>query len=78
MKPPLVPDEFPALPRVQGLSWAAFEAGLAYKNRSDLMLASMLQDTTVAGVFTNSMCPAAPVDNRLRERPSNYLQCGKR
>ena len=62
MKSLLAPDKFPALPKVQGLSLAAFEAGLTYKNRSDLMLASMPQDTTVAGVFTKSMCPAAPVE----------------
>ena len=62
MNSPLAPDKFPALPKVQGLSLAAFEAGLTYKNRSDLMLASMPQDTTVAGVFTKSMCRAAPVE----------------
>ena len=62
MNSPLAPDKFPALPKVQGLSLAAFEAGLTYKNRSDLMLASMLRGTTVAGVFTKSMCRAAPVE----------------
>jgi len=59
---PLAPEKFPDLPEVKGLSLAAFEAGLTYSNRSDLMLASMPENTTVAGVFTKSMCPAAPVE----------------
>ena len=59
---PLAPDRFPELPEVAGVRLAAIEAGLRYRNRADLMLARVPAGTTVAGVFTRSQCPSAPVD----------------
>lgn len=59
---PLAPDEFPKLPTVKGVQLATFEAGLRYTNRADLMLAVVPEGSTVAGVFTKSLCPSAPVD----------------
>jgi glutamate N-acetyltransferase/amino-acid N-acetyltransferase len=37
-------------------------AGLRYQQRADLMLARLDPGTTVAGTFTSSLCPSAPVD----------------
>ena len=59
---PLAPDSFPELPTVAGVQLATFEAGLRYQNRADLMLAVVPEGSTVAGVFTKSLCPSAPVD----------------
>jgi len=35
---------------------------MKYQNRADLMLATVPEGTAVAGVFTQSLCPSAPVD----------------
>lgn len=59
---PLAPANFPVLPAVGGVQLATFEAGLRYTNRADLMLAVVPEGSTVAGVFTTSLCPSAPVD----------------
>lgn len=59
---PLAPASFPELPPVAGVQLATYEAGLRYKNRADLMLAVVPDGSTVAGVFTKSLCPSAPVD----------------
>lgn len=59
---PLAPERFPDLPDVAGVRLAAIEAGLRYQRRADLMLAEVEPGTTVAGVFTKSQCPSAPVD----------------
>ncbi len=59
---PLAPEAFPEMPPVAGVQLATFEAGLRYQNRADLMLAFFDEGTTVAGVFTKSLCPSAPVD----------------
>ena len=59
---PLAPASFPELPSVAGVQLATHEAGLRYQNRADLMLAVVPEGSTVAGVFTKSLCPSAPVD----------------
>ena len=59
---PLDHSHFPELPPVAGVQLATFEAGLRYTNRADLMLAVVPEGSTVAGVFTTSKCPSAPVD----------------
>jgi glutamate N-acetyltransferase/amino-acid N-acetyltransferase len=59
---PLAPANFPQLPSVAGLQLATHEAGLRYTNRADLFLALLDPGSTVAGVFTKSLCPSAPVD----------------
>jgi glutamate N-acetyltransferase/amino-acid N-acetyltransferase len=61
-KSPLAPAAFPSLPAVGGVRFAAAEAGIKYKNRRDVLLAVFDKGTTVAGVFTRSKCPSAPVD----------------
>ncbi|MDH3752807.1 MAG: bifunctional glutamate N-acetyltransferase/amino-acid acetyltransferase ArgJ [Acidimicrobiia bacterium] len=59
---PLAPERFPTLPAVAGVRIATHAAGIRYEQRADLMLAELPAGTTVAGTFTRSLCPAAPVD----------------
>ena len=59
---PLAPDSFPDLPPVAGLQLATHAAGIRSDSRADLFLAVVAEGTTVAGTFTNSLCPSAPVD----------------
>lgn len=59
---PLAPSKFPKMPAVEGVRIATAEAGIKYKNRTDLVTMVFDRGTTVAGVFTRSKCPSAPVD----------------
>ena len=59
---PLAPAAFPVMPAVKGLRLATAAAGIRYGGRDDVMLAEMPPGTAVAGVFTRSLCTAAPVD----------------
>jgi glutamate N-acetyltransferase/amino-acid N-acetyltransferase len=59
---PLAPKSFPALPPLAGVKIATAEAGIRYKGRTDVLLMLFDPGTTVAGVFTRSRCPSAPVD----------------
>src|SRR5690606_18566073 len=47
---------------VAGVRFATAEAGIKYKNRTDVLLVELAEGTSVAGVFTQSKCPSAPVD----------------
>jgi glutamate N-acetyltransferase/amino-acid N-acetyltransferase len=58
---PLAPERFPDLPVVEGVAFATAAAGVKYKNRTDVMLATLAPGTTIAGVFTRSATRAAPV-----------------
>jgi glutamate N-acetyltransferase / amino-acid N-acetyltransferase len=59
---PLAPKSYAALPAIDGVSFATAEAGIRYQGRTDVLLALFAPDTTVAGVFTRSKCPSAPVE----------------
>src|SRR5262249_20579345 len=59
---PLAPPNAPDMPEIAGVRLATAEAGIRYKNRTDVLLAVMDNGTTVAGVFTRSKCPSAPVE----------------
>ncbi len=59
---PLAPTNVPAMPAIAGVKLAAAAAGIRYKGRADVLLAVMDKGTTVAGVFTQSRCPSAPVE----------------
>ncbi|GJM37765.1 MAG: arginine biosynthesis bifunctional protein ArgJ [Acidimicrobiales bacterium] len=59
---PLAPAAFPELPPIAGLQLATHAAGIKYEKRADLFLAALAEGTTVAGTFTQSLCPSAPVD----------------
>jgi len=59
---PLAPTRTPQLPAVEGVRLATAAAGIRYAGRTDVMLALFEPGTTVAGVFTRSKCPSAPVE----------------
>ena len=58
---PLAPDRFPHLPAIDGLGLAVAASGSKYKGRDDLLLMTLCESATVAGVFTRSDTAAAPV-----------------
>ena len=59
---PLAPTNVPDLPAVAGVKLATAQAGIRYAGRTDVLLALFEAGTTVAGVFTKSKCPSAPVE----------------
>ncbi len=59
---PLAPEQFPDMPRIEGVRLATAAAGIRYPGRTDVLLALFDAGTAVAGVFTRSKCPSAPVD----------------
>ena len=59
---PLAPTDVPEMPAIAGVRLATAAAGIRYKGRTDVLLAVMDKGTTVAGVFTQSKCPSAPVE----------------
>ena len=59
---PLAPTNVPEMPAIAGVRLATAAAGIRYKNRTDVLLAVMDKGTSVAGVFTQSKCPSAPVE----------------
>ncbi len=54
---PLAPKSYPDLPEIEGVRFAAGEAGIRYKGRTDVMLALFDKGTEVAGVFTTIEMP---------------------
>jgi glutamate N-acetyltransferase/amino-acid N-acetyltransferase len=50
------------MPPVPGVRLATAAAGIRYAGRTDVLLALFDRGTAVAGVFTRSKCPSAPVD----------------
>jgi len=52
----------PELAPLAGVRLGAIEAGIRYRNRTDLVMLELAAGTTAAGVFTTNRCPGAPVD----------------
>ena len=52
----------PVLTPLAGVRLGAAAAGIRYKGRTDLVMMELAAGTTVAGVFTSSKCPGAPID----------------
>ncbi|QIO59746.1 bifunctional glutamate N-acetyltransferase/amino-acid acetyltransferase ArgJ [Rhizobium leguminosarum] len=59
---PLAPKSFVSMPPLRGVRMATASAGIKYKNRTDVLMMVFDRPATVAGVFTRSKCPSAPVD----------------
>jgi glutamate N-acetyltransferase/amino-acid N-acetyltransferase len=59
---PLAPRKTPKMPPVAGVRFATAQAGIRYRDRTDVFLAVLAEGTQVAGVFTRSKCPSAAVD----------------
>jgi glutamate N-acetyltransferase/amino-acid N-acetyltransferase len=58
----LAPKTYPPLPPIDGVRFATVAAGVRYSGRTDVMMAVFDKPAAVAGVFTRSKCPSAPVD----------------
>jgi len=59
---PLAPASFPQMPALAGVRFAGVQAGIRYKNRTDLLVVEMPAGTAAAGVLTTSKTRSAPVD----------------
>jgi glutamate N-acetyltransferase/amino-acid N-acetyltransferase len=59
---PLAPTHVPEMPSIRGVRLATAQAGIRYAERTDVLLALFDPGTSVAGVFTKSKCPSAPVE----------------
>ena len=59
---PLAPKAITTLPVIEGARFASGAAGIKYQGRTDVTLVLFDEGTAVAGVFTTSKCPSAPVD----------------
>ncbi|NVD43127.1 bifunctional glutamate N-acetyltransferase/amino-acid acetyltransferase ArgJ [Ensifer sp. HO-A22] len=59
---PLAPKTFVDMPALRGVRMATAAAGIKYKNRTDVLMMVFDEPAAVAGVFTRSKCPSAPVD----------------
>jgi glutamate N-acetyltransferase/amino-acid N-acetyltransferase len=58
---PFAPKALPEVPVIDGVRFAACEAGIKYRNRKDLMIAVLDEGTVAAGVLTQSKTCSAPV-----------------
>lgn len=59
---PLAPKGgFPALPAIDGVTFATAQAGVRYKGRTDVMLAVLAPGSVIAGTFTRSATRSAAV-----------------
>ena len=59
---PFAPQAFPPLPPIAGMHVFAAQTGVKYTGRPDFLLAEFSPAARVAGVFTSSKMPSAPVD----------------
>lgn len=60
-KSPLAPERFPELTIVSGVELGVAEAGIKYRQRADVTLVRLAEGSEVAGLFTKSTVPGAPV-----------------
>jgi glutamate N-acetyltransferase/amino-acid N-acetyltransferase len=60
---PLAPTHAPKLEPLAGVKLATRECNLRYRGRTDVMLMELAPGSTIAGVFTKSLAPSAPVDH---------------
>lgn len=69
---PLAPAAFPVMTEVAGARMAVFASGMRYQGRDDLLLMAFDKGTSVAGMFTTSKAPSAPVDWCRRHLPQGF------
>ncbi len=72
---PLAPKQFIDPPAIDGVRIATGSAGIKYQGRTDVLLAVVEKGTAVAGVFTRSKCPSAPVE-WCRKQIKSGKACG--
>ena len=64
------------MPAIEGARFATAAAGIRYHGRADVLLVILDPATAVAGVFTKSKCPSAPVEwcrAKLKRRKARAL-----
>lgn len=61
-KSPLAPESYPELPEIEGVKLASCEAGIKYKNKKDLMLVVLDENTNIAGVLTRSKTASSAIE----------------
>ncbi|MCA1492560.1 bifunctional glutamate N-acetyltransferase/amino-acid acetyltransferase ArgJ [Sinorhizobium alkalisoli] len=71
---PLAPKTFAEMPALRGVRMATAAAGIKYKNRTDVLMMIFDAPTAVAGVFTRSKCPSAPVDFCRKNLPAGVAR----
>ncbi len=59
---PLAPKKYARLAAIEGVRMETAQAGIKYKGRTDVLMMVFDEPVSVAGVFTRSLCPSAPVD----------------
>ncbi|MEQ1888612.1 MAG: bifunctional glutamate N-acetyltransferase/amino-acid acetyltransferase ArgJ [Alphaproteobacteria bacterium] len=69
---PLAPKNFPEILPVAGVRLAVAASGMRYQGRDDLLLMAFDKGTVVAGMFTTSRAPSAPVDWCRAHLPDGY------
>jgi glutamate N-acetyltransferase/amino-acid N-acetyltransferase len=69
-KSPLAPKIYPSLPPLAGVRLATGQAGIKYKDRTDVLMVVLSPGTQVAGVLTQSKSPSAPVDWCRKQLPA--------
>ncbi len=62
VKSPLAPRFIAPVPPLAGVRLATGQAGIKYKDRTDVLMMVLAPGTQVAGVFTKSKASSAPVD----------------
>jgi glutamate N-acetyltransferase/amino-acid N-acetyltransferase len=73
---PLAPKTTPDIPPIGGVKLSTAAAGIKYAGRTDVLLMTFDKGTQVAGVFTRSKCPSAPVEwcrARLKRKSARAL-----
>lgn len=71
---PLAPKSYAEMPALRGVRMATAAAGIKYKGRTDLLMMVFDSPATVAGVFTKSKCPSAPVDFCRKNLPGGVAR----
>jgi glutamate N-acetyltransferase / amino-acid N-acetyltransferase len=71
---PLAPKTFAEMPALRGVRMATAAAGIKYKNRTDVLMMVFDEPASVAGVFTRSKCPSAPVDFCRKNLPGGVAR----
>jgi len=72
---PLAPKTYPKLPAIDGVILGSVEAGIKYSGRRDLAVIYFERPASVAGVFTQSKCPSAPVEWCRRHLGRGTARC---
>jgi glutamate N-acetyltransferase/amino-acid N-acetyltransferase len=71
---PLAPKTYAELPPLWGVRLATAQAGIRYKDRTDVLYVTFPHGAAVAGVLTRSKCPSAPVDWCRTQLPGGTAQ----